>query len=119
MPSAPFPKDQGNLAIILNVPVLSLPLVSLSYLKRLALQASYRLLSKGASKVSTSQSYEAYQSLCQEQKTRSLTQRRFCDMVGFLDLYGLINARIVSLGRYGKTREIMSSLPERVVKRLV
>jgi len=39
-------------------------------------------------------------------------------MVGFLDLYGLINARIVSLGRYGKTREIMSSLPERVVKGL-
>jgi len=30
-----------------------------------------------------------------------------------------INARIVSLGRYGKTREIMSSLPDRVVKRLI
>jgi cell division control protein 6 len=87
--------------------------------QRLALQACYRLLSKGTSKVSTSQSYEAYQSLCLEQKTRALTQRRFCDMVGFLDLYGLINARIVSLGRYGKTREIMSSLPERVVKGLV
>ena len=87
--------------------------------QRLALQACYRLLTKGASKVSTSQSYETYQSLCQEQKTRALTQRRFCDMVGFLDLYGLINARIVSLGRYGKTREIMSSLPERVVKGLV
>ena len=87
--------------------------------QRLALQAGYRLLSKGASKVSTSQSYETYQSLCLEEKTRALTQRRFCDMVGFLDLYGLINARIVSLGRYGKTREIMSSLPERVVKGLV
>jgi cell division control protein 6 len=87
--------------------------------QRLALQACYRLLAKGASKVSTSQSYEAYQSLCQEQKTRALTHRRFCDMVGFLDLYGLINARIVSLGRYGKTREIMSSLPDRVVKGLI
>jgi len=39
-------------------------------------------------------------------------------MVGFLDLYGLINARIVSLGKYGKIREIMSSLPERVLKGL-
>jgi cell division control protein 6 len=87
--------------------------------QRLALQACYRLLAKGASKVSTSQSYETYRGLCQEQKTRALTQRRFCDMVGFLDLYGLINARIVSLGRYGKTREIMSSLPDRVVKGLV
>ena len=71
------------------------------------------------SKVSTSQSYETYRGLCQEQKTRALTQRRFCDMVGFLDLYGLTNARIVSLGRYGKTREIISSLPDRVVKGLV
>jgi len=87
--------------------------------QRLALQACYRLLAKGASKVSTSQSFESYQNLCQEQKTRALTQRRFSDMVGFLDLYGLINARIVSLGRYGKTREIMSSLPERVVKGLI
>ena len=87
--------------------------------KCLTLQACYRLLAKGASKVSTSQSYETYRGLCQEQKARALTQRRFCDMVGFLDLYGLINTRIVSFGRYGKTREIMSSLPERVVKGLV
>ena len=87
--------------------------------QRLALQACYRLLTKGASKVSTSQSYETYRTLCQEQRTRALTQRRFCDMVGFLDLYGLINARIVSMGRYGMTREIMSSLPERIVKGLI
>ena len=108
-----------NVASILSVPVLSLSLVPLSYAERLALQACHRLPSKGASKVSTSQSYETYRILCQEQKTRALTQRRFCDMIGFLDLYGLINARIVSLGRYGKTREIMSSLPDRVVKGLV
>jgi archaeal cell division control protein 6 len=87
--------------------------------QHLALQACYRLLTKGATKVSTGQTYEVYRDICVEQKARALTQRRFCDMVGFLDLYGLINARIVSLGRYGKTREIMSSLPERVVKGLI
>jgi Cdc6-like AAA superfamily ATPase len=74
---------------------------------------------KRATKVSTGQTYEVYRDICVEQKARALTQRRFCDMIGFLDLYGLINARIVSLSRYGKTREIMSSLPDRVVKGLI
>ena len=50
---------------------------------------------------------------------RPLTQRRFCDMISFLDLYGLINARVVSMGRYGKTREIMGSLHDRVVNALL
>jgi cell division control protein 6 len=36
-------------------------------------------------------------------------------MISFLDLYGLINARVVSMGRYGKTREITGSLPEEVM----
>ena len=43
-------------------------------------------------------------------------QRRFSDMISFLDLYGLINARVVSMGRYGNTREIAGSLPKRVVR---
>ena len=46
-------------------------------------------------------------------------QRRFSDMISFLDLYGLINARVVSMGRYGKTREIARSLPGRVVRGFV
>jgi len=40
-------------------------------------------------------------------------------MVGFLDLYGLLNARIISLSRYGKTREIIISLLERIVEGLI
>ena len=83
--------------------------------QRLALQACYSILMKGSIKVSTGQAYEAYRNLCQNQGTRPLTQRRFCDMISVLDLYGLINARVVSRGRYGKTREIMGSLPEKVI----
>jgi cell division control protein 6 len=37
-------------------------------------------------------------------------------MISFLDLYGLINARVVLKGRYCETREIMSSLPEEVIR---
>jgi hypothetical protein len=54
-----------------------------------------------------------------DQRRLSTLSTEFCDMIGFRDLYGLINGRIVSLGQYGKTSEIMSSLPEGVVKGLV
>jgi len=87
--------------------------------QRLALQACYTILMKGQTKVYTGQVYEIYRGLCQNQRTRPLTQRRFCDMISFLDLYGLINARVVSMGRYGKTREIMRSLPEKAMKALL
>ena len=84
--------------------------------QRFALQACYSIFKKGTTKVSTGQAYEVYKSICSAERCRALTQRRFCDIISFLDLYGLINARVVSMGRYGKTREIMSSLPDQVVK---
>ena len=84
--------------------------------QRIALQACYSIFHKGTVKVTTGQAYEIYTTICNDQKYRPLTQRRFSDIISFLDLYGLINARVVSMGRYGKTREIMSSLPDQVVK---
>ena len=89
---------------------------ALAIQQRYALQACYSIFKNGSSKATTGQAYEVYKRICGRQKCRSLTQRRFCDMISFLDLYGLINARVVSMGRYGKTREIMSSLPEQVVE---
>ena len=86
--------------------------------QRLALQACYSALSKGNRKVSTGQAYEGYRNICNAEKIGPLTQRRFSDMIGFLDLYGLINARVISKGRYGSTREISSSLTGEVVEKL-
>jgi len=88
---------------------------ALAVQQRFALQACYQLLKNGLGKVTTGQAYKTYNGLCDRNLCRPLTQRRFCDMISFLDLYGLINARVVSMGRYGKTREIMGSLPDRVV----
>ena len=86
--------------------------------QRFALQACYSTFRNGPSKVSSGRAYEAYRGICQHEACGPLTQRRFCDIISFLDLYGLINARVVSLGRYGKTREIMGSLPVQVVQKL-
>jgi cell division control protein 6 len=82
----------------------------------LALKACYSILNDSSTKVFTGETYEVYRSICSRQGYTALTQRRFCDIISFLDLYGLINARVVSMGRYGKTREIMRSLPDQVVK---
>jgi cell division control protein 6 len=87
--------------------------------QRLALLACYRIFKRGTTKASSGQAYDVYKSICEEQVCRALTQRRFCDIISFLDLYGLINARVVSMGRYGKTREIMSSLPDQVIMRML
>jgi len=84
--------------------------------QRITLQACYTLFKQGATKISTGQAYEVYKAICSSQGFRPLAQRRFCDMISFLDLYGLIDARVVSMGRYGKTREIMSALPDQVIE---
>jgi cell division control protein 6 len=91
---------------------------SLALQQKLALIACYTGLNRGKRKLSTGHAYELYLTLCEQQNTRALTQRRFSDMVSFLDIYGLINARLVSKGRYGKTRELTPSLPRKVVSNL-
>jgi cell division control protein 6 len=85
----------------------------------LALRACYLILSRGARKATTGQSYEVYRRVCIDENIDCLTQRRFSDIISFLDLYGLINARVISKGRYGNTREISSSLPTEVIEKLL
>jgi cell division control protein 6 len=87
--------------------------------QRLVLRACYLILSRNHKKLSTGQAYEVYRKICHDEQVRPLTQRRFSDIISFLDLYGLINARVISKGRYGNTREISSSLPAEVVKRFL
>lgn len=88
--------------------------------QKLTLQSCYYNLTKPDTyKVTTGQAYKAYQKLCSQRQSRALSQRRFCDILSFLDLYGLINARVISMGRYGKTREIISSLPDQIIENIL
>ena len=87
--------------------------------QRLALLACYQGITGRSKRIATGQAYQIYRRVCEADSVRTLTQRRFSDMISFLDLYGLVNARVVSKGRYGNTREISGSLPAEVVKRLL
>ncbi len=55
--------------------------------------------------------YNVYQDFCNQTKTDALTQRRISDILGEVDMLGLINAKVISKGRHGRTREIKLSVP--------
>lgn len=50
--------------------------------------------------------YNTYQDVCSNTKNEVLTQRRVSDILAEFDMLGIINARVISKGRQGRTREI-------------
>ena len=62
--------------------------------------------------------YNYYEQVCTETKTDFLTQRRISDILAEIDMLGLINAKIISKGRHGRTREIRLSVPSNLFKKV-
>src|SRR5438552_1226775 len=59
--------------------------------------------------------YEVYRELCAAAAVESLTQRRVSGLLNELDLMGIVNARVVSFGRYGRTKKIRLGVEPRAV----
>ena len=66
----------------------------------------------------TGEIYEVYTKICKKGNFNVLTQRRISDILAELDMLGIINAKIISKGRYGRTREISVSLDENTAIKL-
>lgn len=67
--------------------------------------------------ITTGEVYEIYKDLCKRTRTDKLTQRRVADLISELDMLGIITARVISKGRYGRTRDIkISSSTEEITK---
>ena len=66
----------------------------------------------------TGEVYEVYRGICRQISLRPLTQRRISDILGELDMLGIITAKVISKGRYGRTREISFSLPEETLQKV-
>ena len=64
--------------------------------------------------VFTGDIYIKYQENCINSKNEILTQRRVSDMIAEFDMLGIINAKVVSKGRQGRTREISLMLPNNI-----
>src|SRR3989339_712407 len=48
-------------------------------------------------------------------KLKPLTQRRVSEIIAELDMLGIINAKVISKGRYGRTKEIRMAIPQSTV----
>ena len=47
-----------------------------------------------------------------------MTGRAFGDLISELDIYSLLRSRVLSRGRYGRTREIMLDLSQELTDKL-
>lgn len=80
------------------------------------LQAILLLASKKKA-VFTGDVYDVYKAVCQSCGQRPLTQRRISDIIAEMDMLGIINAKVISKGRFGRMREISLGLPESLVSK--
>jgi len=75
-------------------------------------------LSETQKAISTGDVFEEYAKLCNSHALNPLTQRRVSDLIEELNLFGIIQTRVVSKGRYGRTRTIALTLGEEAKKKV-
>jgi len=81
-------------------------LKNLTLHSKLVVLSVYHLSGADVRRTITGDIYDVYCELCRELGLTSLTQRRLCTLVNELDSMGLLNAKVVNMGRYGRTKKI-------------
>jgi cell division control protein 6 len=81
-------------------------LKNLTMHSKLVVLSLYHLNKTDASRAITGEIYEVYNEICGEMGVGPLTQRRLSSLVNELDSMGLLNAKIINMGRYGRTKKI-------------
>jgi len=64
----------------------------------------------------TGEIYDVYDELSGELGVTPLTQRRLSTLINELDAMGLLNAKVVSMGRYGRTKKIRLELARSLIR---
>ena len=68
----------------------------------------------GLKNIQTGEVYSIYSQACRHLGTNALTQRRVSGLISSLDMLGLITARTISKGSYGRSKEINSCIPQNI-----
>jgi cell division control protein 6 len=88
-------------------------------LKNLTLHSKLVLLTVfhlSKASATTGEIYDVYNELCGELGAGLLTQRRLGTLINELDAMGLLNAKVVSMGRYGRTKKIRLEIARTHIK---
>jgi len=88
----------------------SLPLHS-----KVVLAAAYLINDRTEGGAITGDVYNVYEELCGITNVEALTQRRVSGLLNELDIMGILNARVVSLGRHGRTKKIRLGIPPKIL----
>ena len=73
---------------------------------KVTLFALLEIAAKRKDDIFTGEVYDLYKNICPKTGIRPLTQRRISDILAEFDMLGIINTRVISKGRYGRTRHI-------------
>jgi len=91
-------------------------LKNLTLHSKLVLLCVSHLNKASASGAITGEIYEVYNEICNEMGITPLTQRRLGSLVNELDSMGLLNAKVVSMGRYGRTKKIRLEITRSLIR---
>jgi cell division control protein 6 len=83
---------------------------------KLVLLSVYHLNRVKVHRAITGEIYEVYSELCGELGVVPLTQRRLSTLINELDSMGLVNAKVVSMGRYGRTKKIRLEISRTLIR---
>jgi len=83
---------------------------------KLVLFGVYLITKASVKRSITGDIYEVYGELCSVLGLDPLTQRRVSGIISELDTIGVLNSRVVSLGRYGRTKKVRLGIPRGVVR---
>ena len=91
-------------------------LKNLTLHSKLVILSVYTLSKAEIQKAITGEIYEVYSEICGEVGILPLTQRRLGSLVNELDSMGLLNAKVTSMGRYGRTKRIKLEIARGLIK---
>ncbi|UCD39619.1 MAG: cell division control protein Cdc6, partial [Candidatus Bathyarchaeota archaeon] len=85
---------------------------------KLVLFGVYLLVKVNIARAITGEIYEIYCELCEHVGLTPLTQRRVSGLINELDVIGLLNTQVVSMGRYGRTKKIRLGVARSIIRRM-
>jgi len=91
-------------------------LKNLTLHSKLVILSLFHLGKASVRRAITGEIYEIYNELCGELGVTPLTQRRVSTLVNELDAVGLLNAQVISMGRYGRTKKIRLEVTRTLIR---